>query len=823
MDFNLILVPLVIGLGLCTALLAAWLIFEVIRSKGSVLRALNLSLFLITLPRAAEKKEGQAQKPEKEVIAVMEQLYSALRGFKTSGKDNFVYGQPVIIFEMAVPHIGQDILFYMAVSRRVESVVEKQIHGFFPEAQIDKIKDYNIFNPNGASAGAYLALEKSYYLPFKTYKTLETDPLSNVVNALSKLKEENEGAAIQLVFRPIDSGWQRRGLRIAREMQKNKTFGKAKKDTSLLRFFVTGGASGKPKKDLPQTPSSMSLTPLQQEQIKALEEKASRIGFETNVRLLASATTQVRADEILGELEAAFTQFNHPNFNSLKANQASGRLLKKLIYNFSFRIFDPSQKMILNTEELTSIFHLPVATLGAPQLKFLRAKQAPAPTNMPKDGLILGKNVFRGLETEARIMEDDRRRHLYILGQTGTGKTTLIGNLVAQDILAGKGVGVIDPHGDLIEKILSIVPANRAEDVVLLDPADLERPVGLNMLEYDPRFPEQKTFIVNELINIFDKLYDLKTTGGPIFEQYTRNALLLLMDDPDVHATLMEVPKILADKEFRMNLLVKCKNPVVKDFWEKEAEKAGGEASLQNMVPYITSKFNVFIANDYMRPIIGQSRSTISYREIMDKKKILLVNLSKGRLGDINSSLLGLINVGKILMAAFSRVDMPEAERQDFYLYIDEFQNFSTESIATILSEARKYRLDLTIAHQFIAQLTDKIKAAVFGNVGSLVVMRIGAEDAEFVVKQFAPVFDQNDLINIDNRNAYAKLLINGATSLPFNIAVNPPAKGNSEMILTIKQLARLKYGREKNLVEAEILERGKIAPKEPASLLSKL
>lgn len=802
MDLNLILVPLVIGLGLCTALLGLWLILAAIKSRGRVFKALSMSLFLIILPKA-KKQEGGQQKPDKELIAVMEQLYGALGSFKISQKNEFVYGPTIIALEIAVPHIGQEVSFYIAVSKKIESVVEKQIHGCFPEAQVEKIKDYNIFNPKGAASAAFVRLNRNYYLPFKTYKELERDPLAEIVNAFSKLKEEGEGAALQIILKPAPSGWQKRTLKIAREMQKNKTIEKAVKETSFLKT-VSKDFGGEKKKDQPAL-APAPLTPLQQEQIKALEEKASKVGFEANIRLAASAATQARADEILSELEGAFAQFNHPNFNGLKIVRATGRLLQKLIYNFSFRIFSPNEKIILNTEELTSLFHLPMVEVGAPQLKFLKSKQAAAPANIPKTGLILGKNVFRGQEIEARIQDDDRRRHLYIIGQTGTGKSTLIYNLVAQDILVGKGVGVLDPHGDLVERILSIVPAERAEDVILIDPADLERPVGLNMLEYDSRYPEQKSNIVDELIGIFDKLYDLKTTGGPIFEQYTRNALLLLMDDPQELVTLMEVPKVLADKEFRTRLLQKCKNPVVKDFWEKEAEKAGGEASLQNMVPYITSKFNVFIANDYMRPIIGQVKSTINYRQIIDTKKILLINLSKGRLGDINSSLLGLINVGKLLMAAFSRIDLPEEQRQDFYLYIDEFQNFTTDSIATILSEARKYRLDLTIAHQFIGQLSEKIKAAVFGNVGSMLVMRVGAEDAEFLVKQFEPVFDKNDLINIDNFNVYVKLLISGATSAPFNIQTYPPQKGNLEMNQTIKQLARLKYGREKSAVEEEI------------------
>ncbi|MBI4708785.1 MAG: DUF87 domain-containing protein [Candidatus Portnoybacteria bacterium] len=821
MDFNLILVPITIGLAFCAALLGLWLVYEAARSKGSVFRALNMGLFLISLPRA-QKQEGSPQKSEKEVIAVMEQLYSALTGFKQSAKDAFVYGPLTVVFEMAVPHFGQEISFYLAAPKRLQNMLEKQIHGFFPEAQIDRIRDYNIFNPQGASSGSFLSLTKNYYLPFKTYKSLESDPLSEIVNSFSKLDEIGEGAAIQIVFKSTSSNWRKRSLKIAREMQKNRTFEQAKKATTLVKA-ASKGLELTSKKPQQPTPPLPTLTPMQQEQIKALEEKAGKIGFDVNVRLLASAPTKIEADEILSHLEGAFSQFNHPNFNSIKAKRLSGRALKKLIYNFSFRFFSQRQRMLLNTEELTSLFHLPQTNLSAPQVKFLKAKQAAAPTNLSKEGLILGKNIFRGAELEVKLAEDDRRRHLYLIGQTGTGKSNLICNLAMQDILVGKGVGIIDPHGDLVEKILSLTPDNRAEDIILIDPADLERPVGLNMLEYDGRFPEQKTFIVNELINIFDKLYDLRTTGGPMFEQYTRNALLLLMDDPQEQVTLMEVPKVLADKEFRLRLLVKCKNPVVKDFWEKEAEKAGGEASLQNMVPYITSKFNVFIANDYMRPIIGQAKSSINYREIIDNKKILLVNLSKGRLGDINSSLLGLINVGKLLMAAFSRIDIAEEERRDFYLYIDEFQNFATESIATILSEARKYRLNLIIAHQFIGQLADKIKSSVFGNVGSMISFRVGATDAEFLVKQFEPVFNQNDLINIDNYNAYVKLLINGATSLPFNIQIYPPQKGDLTKTQAVKQLSRLKYGRDKNLVEEEIINRGKSAVTNTNTIAQKL
>ncbi|MEA3322594.1 MAG: type IV secretion system DNA-binding domain-containing protein, partial [Patescibacteria group bacterium] len=395
---------------------------------------------------------------------------------------------------------------------------------------------------------------------------------------------------------------------------------------------------------------------------------------------------------------------------------------------------------------------------------------------------------------------------LYVIGQTGVGKSTLLEEMVKQDIKNGHGLCYIDPHGEAIEHIMTAIPKERAEDVVYFDPSDTERPFGLNMLEFSK--PEEKTFVVNEIINIFDKLYDLKATGGPMFEQYMRNAMLLIMDDEETGSTLMEIPKVLADEDFRRLKLSKCKNPIVKDFWLEEAEKAGGEAALANMVPYITSKLTPFLSNDMMRPIISQQKSTLDFRNIMDSQKILLINLSKGKIGETNSHLLGMIIVGKLLMAALGRVDMPENERKDFYLYIDEFQNVTTDSIAQILSEARKYRLALIIAHQFIGQLSEDISKAVFGNVGSLAAYRVGPEDAEFLEKQFEPIFKAQDLINVDNYNYFAKLLINNITTTPFNISAPYPTDGNPDIVEPVKELSRLKYGRDRDVVEQEVMTR---------------
>jgi hypothetical protein len=356
--------------------------------------------------------------------------------------------------------------------------------------------------------------------------------------------------------------------------------------------------------------------------------------------------------------------------------------------------------------------------------------------------------------------------------------------------------------------ILSRIPKERIDDLIYFNPGDTQRPMGLNMLEYDSDYPEQKTFIVNELLGIFNKLFDMKVAGGPMFEQYFRNAVMLVMDDPSSGNTLFEVSRVLADKNFRDYKLSKCSNPITKSFWREVAEKAGGEASLQNMVPYITSKFDNFLSNDIMRPIISQEKSAFNFRKVMDEGKILLVNLSKGRLGDLNANLLGLIIVGKLLMASLSRVDVPEHERRDFYFYIDEFQNVTTDSIATILSEARKYKLNLTIAHQYIGQIEENIKKAVFGNVGSMAAFRIGAEDAEFLKSQFEPAFSASDLINIDNYNAHLKLLIDGQTSRPFNFRTEPFKKGDPELGRTMAQLSSSRYGRTRLELEEEINRR---------------
>lgn len=779
-----------------------------IHRKQQVAYSLNLITLLVSLPIHKQKQANQDE--IRKIIGVMEQFYTSIVQVEKGWLKGMFSGSSALSFEMVLPAIGEEIHFYLSVPRTYAETVEKQITGFLGDAKVEIVEDFNIFNPVGATVASYLTQSKSFYLPIRTYQSLEIDPLNFIANAMSKLEFHGEGCAMQILLQPNKS-WQQTAQKIAWEMKQGKNFHQAYTHVTkgAVESLIDSLHAHKKESDKTQEEKDRErFRTIDETTIKALEQKSSKVGFDVNVRLVASALTETRAMAILSSMESAFSQYENPGMNGFTVNRVSARQLQKALYDFSFRNFASGQRMLVNTEELTSIFHFPTPYLETKKIKSLKSRTAPLPTNMPTEGLIIGLNTYRGEERAARISKEDRRRHMYIVGQTGTGKSVSLQNMIQQDIENGDGVCLIDPHGETVDAVLAKVPKHRADDVVVFDPADLERPLGLNMLEYDPTKPEQKTFIVNELISIFEKLYDLKATGGPMFEQYARNALLLIMSDPESGSTLLEVPRVFSDPTFRKMKLVKCQDIIVKNFWEKEAEKAGGDASLANMTPYITSKFNTFIANEFVRPIIAQQKSTINFRDIMDNKKILLVTLAKGKIGEINSNLLGMIFIGKILMAALSRADLDEKERKDFYLYIDEFQNFATDSVSVILSEARKYRLSLIMAHQFIAQLKDTIKNAVFGNVGSSLIFRTGPDDAEILQKQLQPEFEANDIINQDNLNAYAKILVNGQAVKAFNIVMPFPKPGSAQIAPVIKELSRLKYGRDRKQVEFEIQER---------------
>lgn len=783
-----------------------------VKEKSPLFKALRMTLFEVSLPDTGENKE----KSLKEVLSVMEQFYAGMLSVSDEQKRDEGY----FSLEFANANHSEEFIFYVSVPDSKRSLFEKQILSVYPNAKLLEQKDdYNIFNESGISLASFVRSTKNPIFPIKTYDKFDYDPLNIIANSFSKIDRDGEGASIQVIFKPAGDYFVKAYEKALHDIEKGA---KVKEAIDIAHTF--GGTFKKAIKEL-FAPSKFpnkdkTPTPLDQNVLENIKNKIQSPIALVNIRIVASSGSREEALAIISDIESSFNQFENTTGNRLSFERAEKRKLNKTLHDFSYRLWDDDIAIPLNLREISTLMHFPGSPLkSSSQVKISKAGTAPAPVGMLSSGTLLGVNRNRGMETKIFISPDDRLRHFYTIGQTGTGKTTLLKNMIVQDILAGNGVCMIDPHGSDIQDILASIPENRWNDVIYFDPGYTERPMALNMLEYDVRFPEQKTFVVNEMLSIFDKLFDMKTAGGPMFEQYFRNSVMLAIEDPDSGNTLLDVSRVLANKAFREMKISKCKNPIVVQFWKEVAEKAGGEASLANIVPYITSKFDNFLSNDIMRPIIAQEKSTFNFRQIMDEKKILLVNLSKGRLGDINSNLIGLIVVGKILMASLSRVDSLGKDLPPFYLYIDEFQNITTNSIATILSEARKYKLSLNIAHQFIGQLDEKIKNAVFGNVGSLAVFRVGADDAEYLVKQFEPVFTANDLINLDNRNAYLKLLVNGRPVKPFNIETLPPPKGDKENTESLKKLSYEKYGRARAEVEAEIMK--KYEKKDP--LISKI
>lgn len=803
--------------------IAAFIIVGGFRSRGALARALNMSLFLVTLPRETQDPNRQ-QKPDKELISVMEQLYASFGSIHAKGWNKFLYGEPYVSLEISVHHVGEEIHFYVAVPRTYEQIFEKQVHGLYPQADVQKVQDYNIFNPGGVTAGAYLKMKANPILPFRTYVRLESDPLGELVTSLSKLQKEGEGASIQLLIRPSHREDIRKlAQKVAREMQSGNDFKRA------LQLAKGGNKKKKDKDETNVAEPPKVVTAFEEEIIKALQAKASRVLFDANIRVLVSAENEERAKQLLNDAVSAFVQFSGPDMNSFDPSKVSGRALDKLVFDFSFRLFNDHQTVNLSSEEVASIYHFPLATTQAPKIKFLKTKFAEPPTNLPETGVIIGKSKYRGQEKPIRLSDNDRRRHLYIIGQTGTGKSSIMKNMLVQDMAAGRGVAVIDPHGEFAEYVLSVVPKERAQDVIYFNPGDTEHPMGLNLFEFDPAKPEQKTLLSNEFFSIMKTIYkELPEAFGPMFEQYYKNSALLLMDvferkfrengnsikgiEHEI-PTMAEIPRVFIDENYRREKLALETNPLVKNFWEQEAEKAGGDAALANMAPYINSKLSPFLTNDFVRPIVGQHQSAFDFRQVMDQQKILVVNLSKGRIGEINANLLGMLVVSKLSISALSRVDIAdESQRKDFFLYIDEFQNFTTPSIATILSEARKYRLDLIVAHQYIKQLQENIRDAIFGNIGSMILFRVGPDDAEFLKNKFEPVFSAQDLMSIDNFNAHINMLVNNQTTKPFNIQTVRESDGSPEMLSLLKDMSRRAYGHPREEVENEIKDRYKIA-----------
>lgn len=780
-------------------------IWRIVREQARLKRTLDIGMLQVLLPKdlqPEEKEEGVGEQV-KERIAVAEQWLSTLSNLPTKFWDRLLYGRPIIVFEM-VARNDDVIVFHAGTERRYLDHLEKQIYAHYPEAEVSPAPDYTIFETGDAIRTGAMRLSRTQHLPIATYKELETDPMQALTGALAKIQNK-DSAVIQYILQPSGSRTRRRGSRAARRTVHGR---QADVGTRGSITSITESITKSPQQLQEKRQEAAQLTQRAQQRVELVEEKQSQQQFDVTIRVGVSCRQPEETERVFNAIIGAFAQYDLPDLNSLRLK--SPRNTTGFLRDLIFRMPRARGSSTLSTTEIASLFHFPLPTTATPNILWRGSKVAPAPPDLPTDGIVIGTNMYRGIANPIHFSPDDRRRHMYLIGQTGTGKTTMFLNMIVQDIQNGEGVGVVDPHGDLIEDILLHIPPERAKDVILFDPRDRDFPPGFNILE--AKDPAQKDLVVNEVVNILQKLAARLNPEsiGPMFEHYLRNALLALAEDPE--ATLIDVPRMFVDAPFRSAVLARVTNPTVRQFWDQEfAQSQRGQLSA-DMLSYVISKLGRFISNDVVRNIIGQPRSSFDVREVMDQKKILLCNLSKGQLGDINSDLLGFVLVSKIQIAALGRANVPEAQRPDFYLYLDEFQNFTTDTIATILSEARKYRLNLNITHQFIQQLEDKIKEAVFGNVGTIVSYRIGVDDAEYLAEQFKPVFAEYDLLNLKRFTAIVRLLVRQTPQRPFSLAVAaPPRGGDVQQREHVRELSRQHFGRARADVEADILGRFRV------------
>ena len=780
---------------------------------SELFKTLDVVLFEITLPEMTETKNYR------DMITLMEQFYAGMQSIGPGINKEKNY----FTMELALSNNSNQIVFYVCVPRDMADLFEKQVLGLYQNARLQEVTDdYNIFNTAGFSAGSYAVSGKNDMFMIKTYESFDHDPIGVLLNTFSKLKTTGEGASLQIIVKPVGDMYIKQYGKNLEQVKKGvklsdlsgdmmKIIGDEALGWGRAAWSVLTGGDIKQKSD--STDKKEEEIKIDEDAVRNITEKVKSTIIEITFRIVTSADSQERADAILRDIESSFYQFGDVQGNNIKFEKISKNKLNEFLHNYSYRIPSLSQVMRVNFKELATLFHFPANMDGSSQLKQSSSAQQPAPvaSEMDQQGILLGVNEYRGQKTEIRIAPEDRLRHLYSIGQTGVGKTQIFLKMILQDIKNGNGCCFIDPHGSDVQTILANIPPERLDDVIYFDPSYLDRPMGLNMMEFDERYPQQKSLVIGELMMLFDKLFDMKAQGGAMFGQYFRNSALLNMEDPSSGNTVLEITRVLANKDFRAMKLSKNKNPIIAEFW-KSAEATSGEQGLENFVPYISSKFDDFISNEFLRPVILQEKSSFNFREIMDSKKILLVNLSKGLLGEKNANLIGLVMIMKLQMAAMSRADSPDPSVfPPFYVYLDEFQNVVTESISAILSEARKYKLVLHMTHQYMSQLPDYIKSAVFGNVGNMMFFRIDPADAAVAEPRIMPRFTKDDIIKQENFNCIASIMVHGKPVPAFNMnTLQPdgfvPKPTDLVKLEQIKQLSYMKYGRPRAEIEAEIV-----------------
>lgn len=786
---------------------------KVLREQKNYERGLKMVPLLIHLPPSSDDKEAGARDERElvdENISKAQILYTIIASTMQKGFKNKFYGQRHFSFEIIATH--GFVKFYVAVPLVMVEVVKQAIISSYTSAILEEVPEHNIFSPVGkinGTVGGELTLKENFAYPIATYQDIKRDPIQSLLNSLSNL-EKDDGVGIQIMLRPADSSWRKAASSFASKKRKGDKANKPSEEALwwVKQIFMALWKPPEDKGGKDGGSDKANLSSLDQAVLDSIDEKTRHAGYETLIRVVVSSNVSHKSQAILSNVVAAFSLYDAPGKNGFKFSPSKD--IEEFVTAFILRFF-PQQvnQNILNAVELATLFHFPDQNnIPTSQLERQDSKQVDAPRDMPTEGLFIGYNLFRGIKKAIRISLKDRQRHMYIVGQTGTGKSTFMENLAFQDMLNGDGFAYIDPHGDGAEHLLGMVPKERTEDVIYFCPAEMENPLGLNMFEYQN--PDQKDFLIQETINMLYKLYDPQKQGiiGPRYEQMFRMAALTIMADPN-GGTFVDIPKLFSNEAFVKEKLKYVTDQNVLDFWLKEMPASSRSNDFGEVKAWFVSKFGAFLSNEMMRNIIGQTKSSFDLRDIMDNKKILIVNLSKGRTGDMNAKLLGMIFVMKFQAAAMSRANIEEADRQDFCLYVDEFQNFSTDSFATIMSEARKFHLNLIVGNQFTTQLTEEIRDAVFGNVGTIVSFRVGQNDVDMLAKYFYPLFDGEDLLRVPNYNAIARTLISGVPTQPFSVAMVPLlSTPNPKLEAALKQLSAAKYGRPRAVVEAEIVKR---------------
>ena len=790
-----------------------------LREAKNYERGLKMVPMLIHLPPTSEDLDGggrDARDVTDEMLSQAQVMYNIISSTAQKGFKHRIYGQRHVSFEIIAK---RGLIYYYAVVPVVLlDVIKQAVAAAYPSATLEEVEEHTLFSEQSRSTGVIggeFVLKKNFAYPILTYEESKRDASRALLNALSTAGKA-DGIGIQFLVRPAGDGWTKNSIAEVEKIKKDRTSGRKAGNGVMVRGVAEAlwKAPGQDQHESREAAVDTQLTSLEQQQIDLIEGKTRYPGYETLVRLVVSSDTAANSQRLMKQVVAAFSMFDAPSSNGLRFVPTHN--VDDLVTSYIFRFFPQRIRTnVLNSVELATLFHLPdQKNIPTAQVKRQMSKQVDGPTDIVETGFLLGYNEFRGVRKAIRLSDNDRRRHLYMIGQTGTGKSKFLENLAFQDMMDGKGFAFIDPHGDSAEALMGAVPRERAEDIIYFNPSDMDNPIGLNMFEYNS--PDEKDFLVQEAINMLYSLYDPGHTGivGPRLEHIFRNCALLLMADP-AGGTFIDVPKCLIDPEFVKSKLRYVTDPQVIDFWTKEFPASQRSNEAGEVVSWVVAKFGPFISNDAMRNIIGQTKSGFNLRDIMDNKKILLVNLSKGKMGELNSKLLGIIFVMKFQAAAMGRADMPEDQRVDFSLYVDEFQNFATDSFESIMSEARKYKLSLIMGNQFMTQLTDKIREAIIGNVGTFISGRIGITDAELVVKKFQPVFNVDDLSKLPNFQSIASVMINNVPSAPFSMNWIPPmGQVNTQLRDALIKLSSTKYGKPRAVVEKEIFTRlGRGAP----------